>query len=149
MLGDRRQAALEIFAFDAFVENRDRIRSNPNLLVKSDSFRIIDHELCFRMRMCLFPKAEPWRIGNLEPHTDPGPNGHAFGSLLKGDRYLDIAALRPLWASLSDDALEEYGAAMPPEWREAKAPINDALGHLRAIRDRIDECLLEMERVLS
>lgn len=149
VLGDRRQAALQIFAFDSFCENRDRIRSNPNLLVKSDSFRIIDHELCFKIRLLLFPRPEPWRTGYLEPNADPGPNGHVFGSLLKGDRYLNVPSLREPWISLSDEVLAGYAASMPPEWGEAAQAIDEALDHLKAIRDRIDECLLEVKRALT
>jgi hypothetical protein len=149
IIGSRRQSALSIFAFDAFTENRDRIRSNPNLLVRGDTFRIIDHELCFKLRLCLFPRPEPWRLGYLDTLTGAGPNGHVFGALLKGDRYLDVASLKPAWSSLSDEVLSDYGAAMPPEWHEATEPVADALKHLKAVRDRIDECLLEVKRALA
>lgn len=149
LIGERRQTALAVFVYDAFIENRDRVVSNPNLLIQGDSFRIIDHELCFRIRQCLFPRAEPWRPGYLHTTVDPGSSGHVFGALLKGDPYLDCGALRSAWVSLSNDALIRYAACLPAEWSDATSAIEDALTHLRTIRDRIDECLAEVERALT
>lgn len=149
IIGQRRANALAIFAFDAFIENRDRRVSNPNLLVRGDDFRIIDHELCFRIRQCLFPRPEPWRVGYLHDIVTPGASAHVFGHRLRGDRFLDVAALRPAWISLSDAALADYAAAVPDEWAEAVPAIQDALTHLRTVRDRIDDCLAEIERALA
>jgi hypothetical protein len=57
--------ALAIFFFDALIQNDDRRPDNPNLLVKGSEFRIIDHELAFRLRLKLFPPPEPWRVGSM------------------------------------------------------------------------------------
>ncbi len=149
LIGERRPAALGIFVFDTFIENRDRIVANPNLLIRGDSFRIIDHELCFRIRQCLFPRPEPWRIGYLQGAVAKGSNGHAFGALLKSERNLDYSTLRPAWSGLSNDALSDYAACLPREWATAADAIEDALTHLRNVRDRIDECLAEVERALA
>lgn len=149
LFGERRSVALAVFTFDAFVENRDRKVSNPNLLIRGDSFRVIDHELCFRIRQCLFPPPTPWRTGYLQNAAAPGGSGHVFGSLLKADRQLDYSPLRPAWLSLSDDALEDYAGCLPAEWVDAADAIKDALSHLRSLRDRIDECLAEVERALT
>ncbi|WP_260598239.1 HipA family kinase [Sphingomonas endolithica] len=149
LIGERRGAALSTFVFDAFIENRDRVVSNPNLLIRGDSFRVIDHELCFRIRLCLFPRAEPWRMGYLQNTVSPGATGHVFGALLKADRYVDFTPIRPAWAGLSDDALSDYAACLPTEWVDAASAIDDALTHLRTVRDRIDECLMEIERALA
>ncbi len=65
ILGERRQKALAIFAFDAFTGNPDRRDTKPNLLVRGEDFRIIDHEFCFGIRTKLFPKIAPWELGNL------------------------------------------------------------------------------------
>jgi hypothetical protein len=147
--GERRPLALGIFAFDVFTENVDRLVSNPNLLIRGDEFRIIDHELCFGLRMKLFPRPEPWREGYLEARVAPGGDAHVFGQLLKGDRYIDIPALRPAWESLSDEVLTDYGAMLPPEWSEAANAVTDGLTHLAQVRDRIDECLTEVKRALT
>jgi len=146
-VGVRRQTALGIFAFDAFTANDDRRLAKPNLLVRGDEMRMIDHELCFRLRLKFFPPCAAWQLGNLG-HLASAER-HIFGPVLKGDRFLDIGALRARWVALSNDCLEDYGAVLPAEWAEAERPIADAIAHLKSVRDRIDECLDELRRVLA
>ena len=141
----RRQAALEILAFDAFIENPDRKPSNPNLLVKGDDFRIIDHELSLRV-MGIFPRPEPWRVGylNLLARAD----GHVFHGRIKATD-VDLPAVRAAWLTLSDDCLSDYEASLPMEWNEAAGMVQAALSHVRTVRDRIDDCLTEIGRILG
>ena len=147
ILGARREPALGIFAFDAFTGNDDRRLEKPNLLVRGDEMRIIDHELCFRVRMKLFPRLAPWELGNLSPmiHAER----HILGPALKADRLLEFDALRNGWAGLSNDCLEDYGAVIPGQWAAATGAVDDAIAHLKAVRDRVDECLVEVRRVLG
>jgi hypothetical protein len=42
-----REPALEVFAFDCLIENPDRRRENPNVLVGSSEIYLIDHEMAF------------------------------------------------------------------------------------------------------
>jgi hypothetical protein len=86
---------LAIFAFDAFVENPDRKPSNPNLLVKGDEFRIIDHELALFVRG-LLPRPAPWQAGYLNHMM--GPDSHVFAARLRGVA-LDLDAIRAAWSS--------------------------------------------------
>lgn len=141
----RRQAALGIFAFDAFVENPDRKPSNPNLLVKGDEFRIIDHELALFVRG-LFPAPAPWRPGYLDHMMQP--DRHVFGTRLRGTA-LDLDAIKISWSSLTDADLADFHAALPEEWIESADSVTAALTHVRAVRDRIDECLVEIGRALT
>lgn len=143
---DRRPAALAIFAFDAYIENDDRRPNNSNCLVKGSEFRIIDHELAFRIRLKLFPRPEPWRQGYLERLV--GPDGHVFGAKLKG-QDLDFAPLRAAWTDLPDERLAAYLSALPAEWSAATEAMDAALTHIRAVRDRIDDCLAELRRALT
>jgi len=149
VIGDRRAAALGILAFDAFTENADRLVRNPNLLVQGDAIRMIDHELCFRIRMLLLPRPHPWQPGNLERLVNSGQDSHVFGPLLRGDRYIDVPALQPSWTSLSDEVLDEYGSWIPAQWASAAGAVTDALTHIRQVRDRIEECLIEVKRALT
>jgi hypothetical protein len=114
--------------------------------VKGSEFRIIDHELAFRIRLKLFPRPEPWRQGYLERLV--GPDGHVFGPKLKG-QDLEFAPLRAVWTDLPDERLEAYLLALPPEWGAATEAMEAALTHIRAVRDRIDDCLAELQRVLT
>jgi hypothetical protein len=141
----RRPGALAILAFDAYIDNPDRTETNPNCLVKGDAFRIIDHDLAFRIRQKLFPPPEPWKPGYLERLTQPG--GHIFGAGLKG-RNLDFGPVWAAWSGLSDKRLQDYRAMLPSAWAEAVPAMEAALTHLRAVRDRINDCLAELERSL-
>lgn len=141
----RRQTALEVFAFDSFIENPDRKPSNPNLLVKGDQFRIIDHELALFVRG-LFPQPSPWRVGYLDYMMQP--DRHVFAARLRGGP-LDLDVIRAAWSALSDDELADYEASLPGQWAEAGESVTAALTHVRAVRDRIDECLVEIGRALT
>lgn len=145
LIAPRRSAALGIFAFDAFLNNPDRKPSNPNLLVKGDEFRLIDHELALFVRG-VFPPPRPWQVGNLAHMMEA--DGHVFAARLRGSA-LDLAPLRTAWSDLSDDDLNDYEASLPGQWAEASESVTAALTHVRAVRDRIDECLVEIGRALT
>ena len=138
--------ALAILAFDAYMDNPDRTPANPNCLVKGDAFRIIDHDLAFRIGQKLFPPPEPWKPGSLQWLTRPG--GHIFGAGLKGGNS-DLSPVLAAWSGLSDQRLQACRAMLPSAWVEAVPAIEAALNHLRAVRDRIDDCLAELERSLT
>lgn len=141
----REASALAILAFDAYIENDDRRTGDPNCLVKGDAFRIIDHELAFRIRQKLFPRPEPWKPGYLQRLI--APDGHLFGAGLKG-RNLDFEPIRRKWLGISDDVLQEYMSALPFEWAEVQTAMEAAITHLRAVRDGVDDCVAELRRVL-
>lgn len=144
---DRREAARAILVFDALIENPDRGRpENPNLLVKNSAFRIIDHEMALRIRM-IIPQPRPWVPGNLERLAQPG--GHVLASELKGTTALDLDAVKAAWSALSDEVLADCEAVLPEQWAEGTGGVESALSHLKAVRDRIGDCLAEIERVLG
>lgn len=139
--------ALKILAFDAFVANDDRRITNPNLLVRGSDIRVIDHELAFRVATKLFPPPEPWRVGNLNRLM--GEDGHVFAHQLRQKPGLDTLPIREAWLGISDEKIAEYDAEIPIEWAEAGEPCEKALTLVRQVRDRIDECLTELSRVLQ
>ena len=141
----RRPSALQIFAFDAYIDNDDRRPGNPNCLIRGNTFRIIDHELAFRINQKLFPMPEPWRGGYLDRFIRS--DGHIFGAGLKG-RAHDLRPIRRAWSGLSDARLEEYRGLLPAEWEPAQRAWEAALTHIRNVRDRIDDCVAELERAL-
>lgn len=141
----RKPLAVGIFAFDAFLENPDRKPSNPNLLVKGDQFRMIDHELALRVRAILPPSA-PWREGGLQHLMQH--DAHVFADRLRGG-VIDLEEVRLAWMSLSDGDLADYEAALPAQWADASDEVAIALEHVRTIRDRMDECLAEIGRALT
>lgn len=72
-----RQAALEIMAFDALIDNPDRRRKKPNLLWRGEELLVIDHELAFAFTRLIGNPAEPF-----------------------SDTTLDFLKDHPLWAGL-------------------------------------------------
>ena len=143
---DRRATALAIVAFDAFIGNQDRRPLNSNLLVKGASFRAIDHETAFRFRVFI-PPLRPWALGGLNHLVQA--DGHVLALGLRGKNDLDFTPVRDCWSALSDEVLADCAASLPPEWAAVTGAMSDALTHLRAVRDRIEECLEEVRRVLG
>lgn len=137
------QTAAGIFAFDAFVDNVDRREGNSNCLVSGDDLKIFDHELAWPPPL-LFAK-KPWMPEGLSSIAQPG--NHIFRNELRA-RPIDRAAIRSAWAGLQDADITAYGAAIPAHWRD-DAFINDVLQKIRDVRDNIDGCMDEFERVLK
>lgn len=147
LLLDRRAVALAIFSFDAFIQNDDRRPSNPNLFVQGPLFRIIDHELAFRIRQKILPPCRPWETGNLEYLKQP--NKHALFARLQGEQDLDFTPIRTAWAGISDERLDAYIDALPQEWDDAADAMAEAVVYLKLVRNQIDHCIDELKRVLQ
>lgn len=146
----RLSAAVAVFAFDAFTANSDRRPANPNLLVNGLDWCLIDHEAAFSFRMKVFPRCEPWKMGNLGMMTANGTDSeHVFAQHLEGQRGLDFAEVERRWSDLSDARLAQYDAMLPEEWNEARPAFEEALHHLKQVRDSIGACIAELKRVLS
>ena len=144
--GNRRSTALKVFVFDALMENSDRRDEKPNLLVKGDEMRAIDHELAFRVEN-LIPPARPWQIGYMDSLISP--KRHIFGHLLKGDHRINLDEVRTAWEALSEQHLTDYVATIPSQWSDSEHIIEIALTHLSRVRDNLNACFNELERVLS
>lgn len=142
--------AVSIMAFDAFTGNSDRRPGNPNLLVKDQAWRLIDHENSFSYRLRLFPRCQPWVVGNLAGMIAPGsPGEHIFASHLIGSETLSFAPIKASWQGLSDARLAQYDAILPDEWDAARPHLLEALDHIRKVREAVDPCLTELKRILS
>lgn len=138
--------ALAVFCFDAFIVNVDRRENNPNLLIKGQDVRIIDHEAAFVHRLLrLSGWREPWIMGALAPLATPGH--HIFYAGLKG-RNLDTTPIEKTWGSITDVKLQEYRNCVPQAWA-ADAVVNDAIDLIRGVRDNIAAALAEVRRILA
>lgn len=129
---DLREQALNIFAFDALIQNPDRRASNPNLLVASSEYFVIDHDLAFSFMFEVGSVARrPWEIANL-----PFLQEHAFYIRLKGRN----PSMLGFWAALKSMTEPEIDTIMddiPAEWRgRGLQKIQD---HLVAVRDHADD----------
>lgn len=139
-----RQAAAEIFAFDCLIENPDRRTTNPNLLSDGRFFAIIDHELAF-MTVGIIGWQPPWKLGALTPSNCAA---HALFQGLSGRQY-DFSRLQSAWESITEERLQAYRAALPPEWLSAGSTADAALALIADVRDHIRPALAEVTRALS
>jgi hypothetical protein len=145
----QREVALATFAFDAFIANNDRSPKNPNLLVRGADWRLIDHEAAFSFRMKIAPRCRPWQMGNLNLLRNCGADSeHVFAAHLAGRGELDFNYIATKWADLSDARVAQYGATLPEEWDTVRPQFDEAIDHLKLVRDRIDLCIAELKRVL-
>ena len=140
-----RPTASGILLFDAVIQNPDRRADNPNCLVSGNELRIIDHELAFMHKVVLSWKA-PWILGGMKDLETPGR--HIFVQELKG-APIDFAVIKSRWTTLSDAHLKAYKAVIPSEWASAQADIDAALKLIADARDNIDDCIRELERILT
>lgn len=136
------QTAAEILAFDGFIENVDRRDGNPNCLVSGDNLRIFDHELAFPRGLI---GLKPWALGGMGSFTEPGK--HIFRRELLS-QHINHHAIRARWSDLRDADIDAYGAAVPNGWRD-EVFIADILNKIRQVRDNIDGCMTELDRILT
>lgn len=149
---DTYSLALKILAFDALIGNPDRSPRNPNLLRCKADHRmvVIDHECAFGFRMKLFPPVRPWQLGNLSPLMQRGADSeHLFQLPLAGRAGLAFDIVREEWSGLSDVRFGAYDALLPDAWADARPAVTDALGHFRAVRENLADCIAELTRILA
>lgn len=146
LLQEARNMALAIFFFDALIGNGDRRDIKPNILVRGDDFRLIDHELAFRDYMLLAKPAGPWETGGMSAMVVPG--AHIFAARLMHDRDLAFEPIRAAWSTLSDQQVDAYLAALPPQWLADRSLATFAIRRIKECRDKIDECVAECRRAL-
>ena len=145
---DARQVALAIFFFDAMIGNSDRGGMKPNILVRGEAFRLIDHEMAFQDYLLIMKRAPPWAIGGLNGLVAPG--AHIFTvQLAKATKDLDFTPIRAAWADLSDGQIEAYEASLPLEWTADRRLTTFAVTRIKECRNRIDDCVAECRRALN
>ena len=141
------QTAAEIFAFDGLVENADRGKGplSTNCMVRGEEVAIIDHDEAFPDTRGLLLHKPPWETGSMQYLKEQPP--HIFATKLKNAEF-DLSGLADNWKGLTDQRLNDYLSALPPEWNSEIHVANNMIGSTKDIRDNIDDCLIEIERVL-
>lgn len=136
-----RDQALETFAFDALIENPDRRRANPNVLVGSSAICLIDHGDAFSFYFAIGgPRPDPWKVAGL-----PFLRDHIFYRRLK---RLDgsLERFRRALVAIGDADLDEMIESLPSEWQSARLGI--VIEHLRKVRDHADEFVEQVQGAL-
>jgi hypothetical protein len=135
-----RGAAVDIFAFDALIQNPDRMHSNPNLLSKGDTIMVFDHEVAFSFVRDILPSPRPWELDRQGYMIN-----HVFYRQLKGQQ-LDISRFSANLETLSYAVLDEIFADVPLEWNNGDEPKISQ--HIFAVRDHTEEFADEIRRFL-
>lgn len=135
-----RNAAAEIFAFDALIQNADRRAGNPNCLCDGKSFAVFDHELAF-VTEGIIGWRPPWEAGALEHYR------HLFKDSLRGGE-INLGRLAGAWEAITDVRLAEYQSALPLEWLADGGVTQNVLGYISNVRDNIQSAMAEIVRVL-
>lgn len=143
-VGEMTATAANILLFDALIENPDRRAANPNCLVRGDQIRVIDHELAFPPLLIGAPK--PWILGALNFMEQPGM--HIFRDALH-KRTIDWQPMIDSWQGLSNAQLDDYEAVLPAEWDAARPAFLTAIDKIKTVRDNIQGCVAEVQRVLT
>lgn len=138
-----RQAAMNVFAFDALIQNPDRRFNNPNLLMNGDDIYIYDHESAFSFLLAIIRNRTPWTLDG-EDYLDT----HVFFRRLKGrpNDAADFIDFISRLESLTDTLLHRIMSDMPERWIE-----NGSVGiesHLRELRAHADDFAVALNRRL-
>lgn len=134
------QAAVNVFAFDALIQNPDRRYSNQNLFTRGDDIFVYDHELAFSFLVGILTDPEPWKV-----ERDGYLADHVFYRQLRSrpvdlDKFLECLSALP-------GRLSSITTMVPQEWNNGKlARIDQHLRLMAAQSQRFGE---ELRRALA
>jgi len=135
------QAAVNIFAFDALIQNPDRRYSNQNLLTRGNDMFIYDHELAFSFLEAVLPSTTPWRLDD-----QLYLNEHLFYRQLKR-KPIDLYGFTLALNSLPGALLEAILADVPLEWNNVG--LQKIERHLRMVSEHAGEFAEQIRRRLG
>lgn len=132
------QRAADLLAFDGLIDNADRRREKPNVLVGSDRVVAIDHELAFGFLRLVAPPAT-WleRLFFLRDHP--------FYDGLRG-RLPSLEAFKVRLRQLRDADIDLICDSVPREFPQEHCARIAA--HLKATRDEADPFVRGIEETL-
>jgi len=135
-------SAVNIFAFDALIQNVDRRAINPNLFARGEDLIVYDHELAFSFLQNILPSDTPWVLATGHPYLSE----HVFYRKLKA-KPIDLNDFTFRLHGLAANELESIMATAPPEWNNGCLQRIDE--HLRAVSTRTDEFAEEVRKRLA
>lgn len=132
--------AAEIFAFDALIQNPDRLVKRPNVLWKGDDLYIIDHEMAFSFIYDILTQAEPWKITTLKFLED-----HLFYRRLKGQN-VNFDRFAGVLDTITETSLQSILDEVPEAWGTLHhAKIKN---HILEVATQRSKFIDELRRVL-
>ena len=134
--------AVNIFAFDALVQNPDRRVANPNLFTQGDSIYVYDHEeTSFSFLLALSPSTEPWNLEG-EMYLED----HVFYSRLRA-KEIDLKDFGQSLKALTGEVLTGIREEVPQEW--AHEDLERIEGHLMKVQKNADKFVEQVRRRLA
>jgi hypothetical protein len=132
--------AVNIFAFDALIQNPDRRPENPNLLTQGDNIYVYDHETSFSFLLALLAAPEPWNI-----EGEAYLANHVFYKRLKS-KEIDLADFEERLKALTVGVLAGIREELPEEWQHPDLERIEA--HLTAVHDHAEDFREQVRRRL-
>jgi len=131
------EAAFNVFAFDALIQNPDRTFKNPNLGTRGDDLFIFDHECAFSFLVNPLPSDRPWLL-----HSETYLEKHVFAKLLRRLPFPPdfIQSL----ADLSGEVIERFSEQVPAAWRSSH--LGKIESHLKLMQEHSAEFANEITR---
>ncbi|MEI6350219.1 MAG: HipA family kinase [Verrucomicrobiota bacterium] len=126
-----RKTAAEIFAFDAMIQNPDRRIINPNCLTNGNEIVILDHELAFSFLAGVLFWSPPWENGDLNFLKE-----HIFHEPLR-KTPVNFDRLAGAVEAITDEQIQTYAAAVPPEWDGGKDAVTQILEYILSLKQNI------------
>ncbi|MBL8020262.1 MAG: hypothetical protein JNM27_11400 [Leptospirales bacterium] len=135
-----RTLALQVFVFDALIENPDRRPEKPNLLGKADDLAVIDHELALGFDMALSRKDDPSKWYDFL-------KDHIFFSDAR-KRKTDVRQIAMDFIGSID--VESVIAELPTGWSlAAKDRLDKIRDHFKMVQGRATDVCDGLMRVLE
>jgi hypothetical protein len=135
--------ALQVFAFDMLIQNRDRCavtearRGKPNILYNGETLILFDHEASLTF-IYGEPPQKPWAL-----REQGWPHNHLFYGLLKqyaeekGEAMGQVLSTHvdPMFLALNN--LDAMAATIPDSWK-SPSTLDKIMVHLKRIRDNAE-----------
>ena len=147
-VGAQRDQAVDIFAFDALIQNADRRAVNPNLWARSDKLGVYDHEQAFSFLAVpiIGGVPKPWATAH-QGNSFRFFEQHVFYASLRGGR-VDLGPFQAKLAALSDKHVQGYFDAVPSAWREGNDFGEAIAGYLHEARQHRDGLINFIKHIL-
>jgi hypothetical protein len=136
------QPAVDVYAFDALIQNPDRRVGNPNLFARGEDLFVYDHELAFSFLLDILPSDTPWLLREGHLYLD----SHVFFGKLRA-KPIDLNEFTIKLRDLPTNRLTDILASAPAEWNNGCLQRID--DHLRAVSVHADEFAEEVRRRLA
>lgn len=129
-----REKALDIFVFDALIQNPDRRADKPNLLQDKDLLYVLDHELAFSF-VPLVVNPDPWSLEALN-----FLKSHFFFQALQKKELNFESISQRIGHFFENGTLIDAIALIPDEWmKESSETVNRIRAHFEKIEKHQNE----------